>query len=545
MDTKKQYILVTAALPYANGPIHLGHMVEYVQSDIWVRFQRLLGNSCLYICGEDAHGTAIMITAKKLGISPETLVSNMHKEHAKDFADFLIDFDNFYTTHSPENRKLSEFIYQKLKNNGDIFTETISQAYDPIQNIFLPDRLIRGTCPRCKALDQYGDVCESCGATYNSTELINPISTLSGVKPLQKSSEHYFFSLNRYSNFLKTWINEGHLQPQVTNKLKEWFSDDLKAWDISRNAPYFGFKIPNSANKYFYVWLDAPVGYMASLKNLTKQRADIDFDFYWQRESSAELYHFIGKDIVYFHALFWPAMLAGAGFRLPTGIYVHGYLTINGQKMSKSRGTFITARQYLERLNPEYLRYYFAAKLGPQVEDINFNLEDFTQRVNANLVGKYVNLASRCASFINKNQKGKLADELSEPSLYKYFIEAERNIIECYETLNYNKAVRTIMALTDQANQYIDGEKPWMLVKKSGQEKRVQTVCTQGLNLFKVLTTYLKPILPNTAKKVEVFLKCDELNFANFKEPLLNHFIKPFKPLMQRITSEATAHLVQ
>ncbi|WP_264435694.1 methionine--tRNA ligase [Coxiella endosymbiont of Dermacentor marginatus] len=536
MDTKKRYILVTAAFPYANGPIHLGHMVEYIQSDIWVRFQRLLGNSCLYICGEDAHGSAIMITAQKLGISPEALVARMHKDHAKDFSDFLIDFDNFYTTHSPENRKLSEFVYQKLKNNGDIFTETISQAYDPVQNIFLPDRFIRGTCPHCEVLDQYGDVCESCGATYSSTELIDPVSILSGAKPIQERSKHYFFSLNRYRNLLENWINGGHLQPQVVNKLKEWFSNDLKAWDISRDAPYFGFKIPGSVDKYFYVWLDAPIGYMASLKNLTMQRAEIDFNFYWQRESSTELYHFIGKDIVYFHALFWPAMLAGAGFRLPTGIYVHGYLTINGQKMSKSRGTFITARQYLEQLNPEYLRYYFAAKLGPKVEDIDFNLEDFTQRVNANLVGKYVNLASRCAGFITKNRKGKLADKLPKLSLYESFIETEKNIVECYETLNYKKVVRIIMTLADRANQYIDEEKPWVLVKKAGQEKRLQAVCTQGLNLFKVLTTYLKPILPNTAKKVEIFLNCNELNFANLKEPLLNCSINPFKPLMQRIT---------
>lgn len=545
MDTKKRYILVTAAFPYANGPIHLGHMVEYIQSDIWVRFQRLLGNSCLYICGEDAHGSAIMITAKKLGISPEALVAKMHKNHAKDFSGFLIDFDNFYTTHSPENRKLSEFFYQKLKNNGDIFIETISQAYDPVQNIFLPDRFIRGTCPHCKASDQYGDVCESCGATYSSTELIDSVSILSGAKPIQKRSKHYFFSLNRYRNLLESWIHGGHLQSQVANKLKEWFSNDLKAWNISRDAPYFGFKIPGSIDKYFYVWLDAPIGYMASLKNLAMQRAEIDFNFYWQRGSSTELYHFIGKDIVYFHALFWPAMLAGAGFRLPTGIYVHGYLTINGQKMSKSRGTFITARQYLEQLNPEYLRYYFAAKLGSKVEDIDFNLEDFTQRVNANLVGKYVNLASRCAGFITKNQERKLADKLPKLSLYESFIETKKNIVECYERLDYKKALRIIMILADRANQYIDKEKPWMLVKKSGQEKRVQAVCTQGLNLFKVLTTYLKPILPNTAKKVEMFLNCDELNFINLKEPLLNRSINPFKPLMQRITPKATDQLIQ
>ncbi|MFW0097243.1 MAG: methionine--tRNA ligase [Coxiella endosymbiont of Haemaphysalis qinghaiensis] len=545
MNIKKRHILVTSAFPYANGPIHLGHMAENIQADIWVRFQRLLGNSCLYISGEDAHGTAIMITAQKLGIPPEAVVANMHKEHAKDFSDFLINFDNFYTTHSLENCKLSEFIYQKLKNNGDIFTEIISQAYDPVQNIFLSDRFIHGTCPRCGSPDQYGDVCESCSATYSPTELIDLISDLSGAKPIQKRSEHLFFSLNRYRDLLEKWVNGGHLQPQVVNKLKEWFPNNLKAWDISRDAPYFGFEIPGTVNKYFYVWLDAPIGYMASLKNLTKQRPEINFDFYWQKESSAELYHFIGKDIVYFHALFWPAMLAGAGFRLPTGIHVHGFLTINGRKMSKSRGTFITARQYLERLNPEYLRYYFAAKLGSQLEDIDFNFEDFTQRVNADLIGKYINLASRCAGFITKNHDGRLSYELPEPLLYESFIKAEKTIIECYETLNYNKAVRTIMTLADYANQYIDGKKPWALITKAGQKKHIQSVCTQGLNLFKVLTTYLKPILPDVSEKVEMFLNCDKLNFENLKEPLLDHFINPFKPLMQRITGEATTQLIQ
>ncbi|MFW0079294.1 MAG: methionine--tRNA ligase [Coxiella endosymbiont of Haemaphysalis qinghaiensis] len=545
MNIKKRHILVTSAFPYANGPIHLGHMAENIQADIWVRFQRLLGNSCLYISGEDAHGTAIMITAQKLGIPPEAVVANMHKEHAKDFSDFLINFDNFYTTHSLENCKLSEFIYQKLKNNGDIFTEIISQAYDPVQNIFLSDRFIHGTCPRCGSPDQYGDVCESCSATYSPTELIDLISDLSGAKPIQKRSEHLFFSLNRYRDLLEKWVNGGHLQPQVVNKLKEWFPNNLKAWDISRDAPYFGFEIPGTVNKYFYVWLDAPIGYMASLKNLTKQRPEINFDFYWQKESSAELYHFIGKDIVYFHALFWPAMLAGAGFRLPTGIHVHGFLTINGRKMSKSRGTFITARQYLERLNPEYLRYYFAAKLGSQLEDIDFNFEDFTQRVNADLIGKYINLASRCAGFITKNHDGRLSYELPEPLLYESFIKAEKTIIECYETLNYNKAVRTIMTLADYANQYIDGKKPWALITKAGQKKHIQSVCTQGLNLFRVLTTYLKPILPDVSEKVETFLNCDKLNFENLKEPLLDHFINPFKPLMQRITGEATTQLIQ
>lgn len=543
MNTEKRHILVTAALPYANGPIHLGHMVEYIQADIWVRFQRLIGNSCIYICGEDAHGTAIMVTAQKLGLSPEVLVANMYKEHAKDFSDFLIDFDNFYTTHSQENRELLGFIYDQLKKNGDIFKKTISQAYDLIHNMFLPDRFIRGTCPRCSSPNQYGDVCESCGATYRPIELINPVSTLSGTTPIQRHSEHFFFSLNGYKDLLKNWINSGHLQTQVVNKLKEWFSNDLKSWDISRDAPYFGFEIPDSSNKYFYVWVDAPIGYIASFKNLTKRRSEINFDFYWREESTAELYHFIGKDIVYFHALFWPAILASAGFRLPTGIHVHGYLTINGKKMSKSRGTFITARQYLEQLNPEYLRYYFAAKLGSQVEDIDFNIEDFRQRINADLIGKYVNLASRCASFITKTNKGKLASKLPEPSLYESFIKAEKPIKESYENLKFNNAIRTIMKLTDRANQYIDLKKPWILSKQVGQEEYVQAICTQGLNLFKVLTTYLKPILPSTTKKVEKFLN-RELNFTNLKEPLLNHHINPFKPLMQRITADTTSKLL-
>ena len=543
--TKNRQILVTAALPYANGPIHLGHMVEHIQADIWVRFQRLLhGNDCLFICGEDAHGTAIMISAKKKGIPPEALIAKMHREHADDFADFLIDFDNFYTTHSPENRELSELIYKQLKGKGDIFTQIISQSYDPIEEIFLPDRFIRGTCPRCDSPDQYGDVCEVCGAIYSPIELINAVSVLSGTKPIEKDSKHFFFSLNHYTDLLKAWINAGHLQPQVVNKLKEWFANGLKPWDISRDAPYFGFEIPEAPDKYFYVWLDAPIGYMASLKNLSKKRPVINFDYYWQKGSPTELYHFIGKDIVYFHTLFWPAMLSGADFRLPTAIYVHGYLTINGQKMSKSRGTFITARHYLQHLNPEYLRYYYAAKLGPQVEDIDLNLEDFAQRVNADLVGKYVNLASRCAGFITKKFNGQLSAELPEPELYEAFIKTEQTVAECYKSLNYNKAVRTIMALADRANQYIDTKKPWALAKEAAHKNQVQAVCTQGLNLFKVLTTFLKPILPATAKKAEQFLN-SELSWTTLKTPLLNHSINAFEPLIQRVLPDAISQLTQ
>ncbi len=538
-------ILVTAALPYANGSIHLGHLVEYIQADIWVRFQRLRGNNCLFICGDDAHGTPIMLSAAKQGISPEELVANMQVEHLRDFTSFLVNFDNFYTTHSSENRELAEFIYKQLKARGDIFTKTISQAFDPIENIFLPDRFIRGECPRCGAKDQYGDVCEVCGATYSPTELKNPTSALSGAKPIEKESEHFFFALDKYSDLLKEWINGGHLQKQIANKLEEWFQDGLKPWDISRDAPYFGFEIPDAPGKYFYVWLDAPVGYMASLKNLIKKNPAIDFDKYWGKDSKAELYHFVGKDIVYFHALFWPAMLHGAGFRMPTAVYVHGYLTINGQKMSKSRGTFITAQRYLQLLNPEYLRYYFAAKLNPQVEDIDLNLEDFAQRVNSDLVGKYVNLASRCAGFITKKFAGKLANNLPEPELFHEFVSAGDEIADCFEQLNYNKAIRTIMALADRANQYIDQQKPWALAKDPANDDQVQAVCTQGLSLFKVLTTYLKPILPATAKNVEAFLNIPELNWDNINEALIAHTINPFTPLMQRVPKEAIEELTQ
>lgn len=543
MTTEKRQILVTAALPYANGPIHLGHMLEHIQADIWVRFQRLKGNECLFICGEDAHGTAIMINAKKQGLLPEALITKMHREHSRDLGGFLIEYDNFYTTHSNENRELVELIYIRLKERGDIFAQTIFQAYDSVKEIFLPDRFIRGSCPHCGSKEQYGDVCEICGATYTPTELVDPVSTLSGTPPIRKYSEHFFFALNRYRDSLKNWIDSGHLQPQVANKLREWFSDDLKPWDISRDAPYFGFKIPDSPNKYFYVWLDAPIGYMAILKNLSKKRPFINFDDYWKKDSQSEIYHFVGKDIVYFHALFWPAMLLGAGFRLPTTIYVHGYLTVNGQKMSKSRGTLITAQHYLHYLNPECLRYYYAAKLSAQVEDINLNLDDFVHRVNADLIGKYINLASRCAGFVTKKFNGQLVDELPEPKLYESFLHAESAIAYNYKTLNYSKAVRAIMALTDRANQYIDAKKPWAIAKEANQEKQVQAICTQGLNLFKILTTYLKPILPATAEQVEEFLNCNELNFTNLKTPLLNHSINPFKPLMQRLLPEIVDQL--
>lgn len=537
MNTKRK-ILVTIALPYANGAIHLGHLVEAIQADIWVRFQRMLGHECHFICGSDAHGTSIMLSAEKAGISPVEQIEQVHKEHSRDFDTFLVDFDNFYTTHSDENKTLSEQIYQRLKTNGDITTREISQAFDPEKNLFLSDRFIKGECPRCGAEDQYGDNCEVCGATYEPTELKNPRSALSGATPVEKTSEHYFFQLKHYEQMLKEWVNPERLQSHVVNKLKEWFEAGLKDWDISRDAPYFGFEIPDAPGKYFYVWLDAPVGYMASFKNLCDRRDELDFDEYWKEGHDTELYHFIGKDIVYFHSLFWPAMLHGSNYRKPTAIFVHGFLTINGQKMSKSRGTFITAEDYAKHLKPEFLRYYFAAKLTGQVEDIDLSFDDFMARVNSDLVGKYVNLASRCAGFIKKKFNGELADKLHDEKLFQEFIDAGDVIAESYETLNTNRAVREIMTLADRANQYIDHHKPWALAKEEGNEVYVQLICTQGLNLFRLLTIYLKPILPDTASAVEDFLNIAPLHWSDSKTPLLNHTINPFKPLMQRVTSD-------
>ncbi len=542
--TQKRDIMVTMALPYANGAIHLGHMVEAIQTDIWVRFQKSRGHKCLYICGSDAHGTAIMLSAEKKGITPEELIQQVHADHLSDFTNYSVDYDNFYTTHSPENKELSKIMYQRLHDNGDISTRTITQAYDAQDNIFLADRFIKGECPKCHTKDQYGDNCESCGATYQPMELIDPVSTMSGTTPIEKESEHYFFHLDNYKTFLEQWIQGGHLQPQIANKLQEWFDEGLKQWDISRDAPYFGFEIPNAPGKYFYVWLDAPIGYMASLKNLCTQRNDINFDHYWNKDSKTELYHFIGKDIVYFHALFWPAMLQGAHYRLPNAIFVHGFLTINGTKMSKSRGTYISAKEYSDILPTEYIRYYYAAKLNAQVEDIDLNLEDFMLRVNSDLVGKYVNLASRCAGFITKKFDCMLADTLHDAELFNSFSAESESIAKSFEGLDYNRAVRDIMALADRANQYIDYHKPWSLAKEEGKEQEVQLICTQGLNLFRLLTIYLSPILPQTADKVVNFLNIDSLQWSNAQSPLLHHKINKFKPLMQRITPEQIAALV-
>lgn len=544
MMTKRD-ILITTALPYANGEIHLGYIIEATQADIWARFQKLCGHHCLFVSGNDAHGTGVMLSAQKQNITPEQLVTTLHAEHIKDLQNFQIEFDNFYTTHSSENEELLRFIYDRLYTNQDITTRTITQAYDPVENLFLADRFIRGTCPRCGAKDQYGDNCEVCGATYNPMDLIDPVSAISGATPVTKSSLHYFFRLEKYADFLQAWSRENHhLQPQVRNKLQEWFDEGLKQWDISRDTPYFGFEIPNAPGKYFYVWLDAPIGYMASLKNLCQRRPEINFEKYWKKGSEVELYHFIGKDIIYFHSLFWPAMLQAVDFRLPSAIFVHGFLTINGSKMSKSRGTFITAKKYLQHLNPEYLRYYFAAKLNSQVEDIDLNLSDFVARVNSDLVGKFVNLASRCAGFINKNFNNLLAKSLPDTLLYDEFVNSGDSIAENYKNLNYHKAVKEIMALADKANQYIDQHKPWSLAKIPGSENEVQAICTQGLNLFKLLTVYLKPILPQTASAVEEFLNIPPLNWENRKSVLLNHKINLFKPLMQRVTLEDAEKLL-
>lgn len=531
----KRNILVTSALIYANGAPHLGHLVGTIQADIWVRLQKMLGHHCTFICGSDSHGTPIMIQAEKMGITPIELITQMHREQARDFADFNVEFDNYYPTHSEENQRLVELIFKRHVEKGNIAKRTIEQLFDPSKHIFLPDRYIKGECPNCGSKDQYGDNCESCGTTYLPTDLKNPYSTLSGAKPILKSSEHYFFKLRNYEDFLKKWTREGHLQEQVSNKLDEWFKDGLKEWDISRDAPYFGFLIPGEHNKYFYVWLDAPIGYMAAFQNLCEKRKELDFSAYWQNNNATELYHFIGKDIIYFHALFWPAILTGASFRTPSAIFVNGFLTINGQKMSKSRGTFIKARTYLEHLNPEYLRYYFATKLSHRIEDLDFNFDDFTQRINADLVGKFINIASRCANFINKNFAGQLSTICFDEELYKQFAETGNTIAKSWEQLNYSQATRLIMTLADRANQYIDEQKPWLLIKDENKQKQVQDVCSMGINLFRILMIYLKPVLPQTAKEVEVFLNVAPLQWQDKDKPLLNHTINEFKPLIQRI----------
>jgi methionyl-tRNA synthetase len=526
-------ILTTSALIYANGPLHLGHILEQIQTDIWVRWQKLQGNDCLYICGDDAHGTPIMISAKKQNISPEQLITEAKISHEQDSAGFLIAFDNYYTTHSEENREITNSVYQRLQQNGDIETKTIEQAFDESANMFLPDRYIKGTCPHCSAHDQNGDNCENCGATYSPTDLLNPISTVSGNTPTQKMSEHYFFRLDKYTTILKTW-GQKNLQSEITNKLKEWFDSGLKPWDISRDDPYFGFKIPDKPGKYFYVWLDAPLGYISILKNLYTHK-ELNCDEYWKKDSDTEVYHFIGKDIVYFHSIFWPAILESANLRKPTSVFAHGYLTINGQKMSKSRGTFILASDYLKHLDPEYLRYYFAAKLGAGIDDIDLNFADFMQRVNSDLVGKVINIASRCSGFINKNFGGMLSDDLTMPKLFEEGLELSKKIGAFYEKRDFNNAVRHIMLLADLANQYINEKQPWRLSKQNPNDPEVQNICTMSLNLFRLLMIFLKPILPKLARDSEEFLQVAPLTWKDMYTPLLNHKIATFKPLMQRV----------
>ncbi len=530
-------ILVTSALPYANGSIHLGHMVEYIQTDIWVRFQKMRGHEVHYVCADDAHGTPIMLRAQNQGISAEQLISEVSKEHQADFADFAIGFDNYHSTHSDENRELASRIYLANRDAGHIEARTISQAYDPEKEMFLPDRFIRGECPKCGAADQYGDNCEVCGATYEPTELKNPVSAVSGATPITKESEHYFFKLGDFEKTLREWTHSDHLQPEVTRKLGEWFDSGLQDWDISRDAPYFGFEIPDTENKFFYVWMDAPIGYLASFKNYC-EREGVDFDRFMQPGSDTEMVHFIGKDIIYFHALFWPAMLEGAGFRQPDNIYAHGFLTVDGKKMSKSRGTFIKARTYLDHLNPEYLRYYFAAKLGSGIDDIDLSLEDFQTRINADLVGKVVNIASRCAGFLTKRFDGQLAGELSEPGLFRDFANQAEAIAKRYEAREFGQAMREIMALADRANVYIDEMKPWVLAKEEGKEDEVQAICSMGINLFRVLVAYLKPVLPRTAEQAEAFLSIDPLQWSDVATPLVGHTINKFKPLMTRIEQD-------
>lgn len=530
-------LLVTSALPYANGHLHLGHFVEHIQTDIWVRTHRMLGHQCISICGDDAHGTPIMLKAEQCGITPEALTAEIKRSHEQDFTAFAVHYDCYHSTHSEENRLLVNKIYQLLQDNGDIIKKTISQAFDPVKGMFLPDRYVKGTCPQCSAADQYGDNCEVCGATYSPVDLKDAVSVVSGATPIEKDSEHYFFDLPRYESLLRAWTADGHLQTEVANKLDEWFSAGLKQWDISRDAPYFGFPIPGATDKYFYVWLDAPVGYMAAFKKYCDQH-NLSFDEYWNKDSTTELYHFVGKDIMYFHALFWTAILAGSGHRLPTAIFTHGFLTVDGQKMSKSRGTFIEARTYLNHLNPEYLRYYFAARLNGRVDDLDLNFDDFISRVNADLVGKVVNIASRCAGFINKRFDNQLAESLSAPDLYQRLLNTRQEIIDAYVLRDYARAIRQIMECADWVNQYIDNEKPWALAKDPDRLTEVQAVCSMGLNLFRILMTYLKPVLPQMAEQAEIFLQCPPLTWADLDQPLIGQRIATFVPLMMRVERE-------
>ncbi|HLR17577.1 MAG TPA: methionine--tRNA ligase [Alcanivoracaceae bacterium] len=542
--TTPRNILVTSALPYANGPIHLGHMLEHIQTDIWVRFQKMRGENCIYVCADDAHGAAIMLKAQEMGQTPEALIADVKADHERDFAGFHINYDNYYTTHSEENRELSEMIYLRNLEAGYIVEKEITQLYDEEKKMFLADRFVRGNCPHCNAEGQYGDNCEACGATYNANELVNPISTVSGKPPVTKKNIQLFFDLPQFTEFLSSWINSGTLQASVANKLKEWVDDGLQPWDISREAPYFGFEIPGQPGKYFYVWLDAPIGYIASFKNYCK-REGLDFKTFWEQGSNTELYHFIGKDIINFHGLFWPAMLQGAQLRLPSGVFVHGFVTINGEKMSKSRGNFIQARTYLEHLDPEYLRYYFAAKLTASVDDLDLNLDDFMQRVNSDLVGKVVNIASRTANFVRRDNDNVLSADFDNKALIEEAQAAAVQIAEAYEKREYGRAMRTIMTIADNANHYINEQAPWALAKQEGQEAKVQAVCSTAINVFRLLVLYLKPVLPELASQAETFLNIEPLTWADVDSTLQNHTLKRFKPLMQRIDKKHLDALMQ
>ncbi|QLB19253.1 methionine--tRNA ligase [Mannheimia granulomatis] len=533
MSNQKRKMLVTCALPYANGAIHLGHMLEHIQADIWVRFQRMRGNEVHFVCADDAHGTPIMLNANKLGITPEQLIEKAKADHIADFEGFNISFDNYHSTHSEENREITTEIYKKLRANGFIKSKVISQLFDPEKNMFLPDRFVKGTCPKCKAEDQYGDNCEVCASTYSPMDLINPRSAVSGSTPVVKESEHFFFDLPSFEGMLKEWTRSGSLQSEIANKMQEWFESGLQQWDISRDAPYFGFEIPDAPGKFFYVWLDAPIGYIASFKNLC-DRKGINFEEFWQKDSQTELYHFIGKDIVYFHSLFWPAMLEGSGYRKPTNVFAHGYVTVDGAKMSKSRGTFIQAGTYLKHIDPECLRYYYAAKLNDRIEDLDFSLEDFIQRVNSDIVNKLVNLASRNAGFITKRFEGKLADKLDDQALFNDFIAQADTIANYYESREFNKAIRVIMELTDKANKYIDDKAPWVIAKEEGKDAELQAVCSMGIELFRILMSYLKPVLPQLAERSEAFLQTT-LTWDNIANPLLGHTLSPFKALFSRL----------
>jgi methionyl-tRNA synthetase len=544
MPDKQRKILVTSALPYANGSIHMGHLVEYLQSDIWVRFQKLRGHDCTYVCASDSHGTPIMLKARELGITPEELTEKVSAEFVRDFHDFGVNFDNYHTTHSVENEELVVGIFNTLRDSGDIYTRTIEQAYDEKEGMFLPDRFVRGTCPNCNSRDQYGDACEVCGATYTPADLIDAVSVLSGETPVTRESEHYFFKLSEYEQRLRIWISEATLDKNVLAKLEEWFDAGLRDWDISRDAPYFGFKIPGTEDKYFYVWLDAPIGYMASFKNLCDRDDNLNFDDYWNVDSDAEVYHFIGKDIMYFHTLFWPAVLQSADYRTPSSVFAHGFLTVNGQKMSKARGTFINARTYLDNLDPSHLRYYYAAKLGPTVEDIDLNLDDFVARVNSDLVGKLINIASRCAGFISKRFDGRLADSLPDPGLFAEFADASETIAEHFERREYSKAMRAIMALADKANRYIDDHKPWMMIKDDEKRAGVQLVCTQGLNMFRSLMIYLAPVVPAIAEDARAYLNEETWQWQDAAMPLLGATLPKFKPLLTRVEADQIQRLV-